>query len=154
TPALDLSAQDSVDISITGSTFDTTGNISFHMADTSTATFNDNLLKANGIAYIEDELAGSHYDPAFLADGASTGTKVFQGNSIYRSAAHFEGVTNWLVGGYGDQYTNVIVGHRGVIRVANGTHVKVVGNFINPQYQLASPDVENTSVGSNDDNPD
>jgi hypothetical protein len=47
----------------------------------------------------------------------------------------------------------VLIGHRGVIRV-RGNHVKVVGNFINPQYPLTSPDVENIVVGSDDPSPD
>src|SRR5262249_36132340 len=68
-PALDLSAQGTADVTITGSTFDACGNISFHMSDQATATFNNNLLAANGIAYIEDELQGSMYIPAFFADG-------------------------------------------------------------------------------------
>src|SRR5882672_2188709 len=153
TPALDLTAQDGADVTITGSTFDASGSIRLHMNGTSTATFNDNLLKDTGIAYIEDELMGSMYVPAFHADGSSTGTKVFQGNRIYRSAAWFDGVTDWLIGGYDDQFSNVLVGHRGVIRV-RGNHVKVVGNFINPQYPLTSPDVENLVVGSDDSAPD
>lgn len=152
-PALDLSAQGSADITIVGSTFDATGNVSFHMSGQATATVNDNLFAANGIAYIQDELVGSMYIPAFSADGSSTGTKVFQGNRIYRSSAQFDGVTNWLIGGYGDPYSNVLVGHRGVIRV-RGNHVKVVGNFIHPQYPLTSPDVENITVGSDDASPD
>jgi hypothetical protein len=152
-PALDLTAQDGADVTITGSTFDASGSIRLHMNGTSTATFNDNLLKDTGIAYIEDELMGSMYVPAFYADGSSTGTKVFQGNRIYRSAAWFDGVTDWLVGGYGDEFSNVLVGHRGVIRV-RGNHVEVVGNFINPQYALTSPDVENLVVGSDDPAPD
>ncbi|HEY4106132.1 MAG TPA: hypothetical protein VGM44_19670, partial [Polyangiaceae bacterium] len=152
-PALDITAQGSADVTISGSTFDASGSIRLHMNDMSTVSFSNNLLKDNGIAYIEDELQGSIYVPAFYADGSSSGTKLFQGNRIYRDAAWFDGVNNWLIGGYGDQFTNVIIGHRGVIRVT-GNHVKVVGNYINPQYQLTSPDVENISVGSNDDNPD
>ena len=152
-PALELTTQGSADVTITGSVFDASGSIKLHANAQSTVTFKDNLLKANGIAYIEDELVGSHYDPAFLADGSSTGTKLFQGNRVYRDAAHFDGVNNWLIGGYGDQFSNVIIGHRGVIRV-RGNHVKVVGNFVNPQYELRSPDVENIVVGGDDDNPD
>ncbi|HVU00545.1 MAG TPA: MYXO-CTERM sorting domain-containing protein [Polyangiaceae bacterium] len=152
-PALDLTARGTGDVKITGSTFDACGSIRLHMYDTSTATFDDDLLKENGIAYIQDELVGSMYVPAFYADGDSTGDKVFQGNRIYRDAAHFDGVSNWLIGGYGDQFSNVIVGHRGVIRV-RGNHVKVVGNFVNPQYELTSPDVENVVVGSDDPSPD
>jgi len=152
-PALELTAQGSADVSITGSVFDACGSIKLHADGQATVTFNDNLLKDNGIAYIEDELVGSHYDPAFFADGSSTASKVFQGNRIYRDAAHFDGVTNWLIGGYGDQFSNLVIGHRGVIRV-RGDHVKVVGNFINPQYQLTSPDVENIVVGSDSDTPD
>src|ERR1041385_4799573 len=152
-PALDLTAVDSADVTITGSTFDACGSIRFHMNDGATATFNDNLLKDNGIAYMEDELVGSHYVSAFNADGSSTGTKVFQGNRIYRSSANFDGVQDWLIGGYGDEFSNVVVGHRGVI-TARGNHVKVVGNFINPQYPLTSPDVENLVVGSDDAAPD
>ena len=152
-PALELTAQGSADISITGSVFDASGSIKLHVNEQATVTFNDNLLKDNGIAYIEDELVGSHYDPAFFADGSSTASKLFQGNRIYRDAAHFDGVTNWLIGGYGDPFSNVLIGHRGVIRV-RGDHVKVVGNFINPQYQLTSPDVENIVVGSDSDTPD
>ena len=153
TPAMDLTVQDSGDITITGSTFDASGSIRLHLDGEATATFNDNLLKSNGIAYMEDELVGSHYVPAFYANGSSTGVKVFQGNRVYRSSAEFDGVDNWLVGGYGDEFTNVFVGHRGVIRV-RGNHVKVVGNFINPQYPLTSPDVENLVVGSDDAAPD
>jgi hypothetical protein len=152
-PALDLTAQSGGDVTITGSTFDASGSIRLHLNGTATATFNDNLLEDNGIAYIQDELAGSHYVPAFNADGSSTGNKVFQGNRIYRSSANFDGVSNWLIGGYGDEFSNVLVGHRGVITV-RGNHVKVVGNFINPQYPLASPDVENLVVGSDDGSPD
>jgi len=152
-PALDLTALDSGDITITGSTFDASGSIRLHLNGTATATFNDNLLKDTGITYMEDELVGSHYVPAFNADGSSTATKVFQGNRIYRSSANFDGVDNWLIGGYGDQFSNVLVGHRGVITV-RGNHVKVVGNFINPQYPLTSPDVENLVVGSDDVAPD
>jgi MYXO-CTERM domain-containing protein len=153
TPALGLTAQGTADITITGSTFDACGSIRLHLQDTATATFDNNLLKDTGIAYIQDELVGSMYVPAFYADGNSTGAKVFQGNRIYRDAAHFDGVTDWLIGGYGDTFSNVIIGHRGVIRV-RGNHVKVVGNFINPQYALTSPDVENIVVGSDDANPD
>jgi MYXO-CTERM domain-containing protein len=152
-PAVELTAQGSADITITGSTFDACGTIRLHVNGSATASFSNNLLKDNGIAYIQNELQGSMYVPAFYADGGSSATKVFQGNRLYRSAAHFQGVDNWLIGGYGDQFTNVIIGHRGVIRV-DGNHVKVVGNFINPQYPLTSPDVENLVVGSNDDNPD
>jgi uncharacterized protein (TIGR03382 family) len=152
-PAIELTAQGSADLSITGSTFDACGEIKFHVNGSATAEFNNNLLKDNGIAYIENELQGSNYVPAFYADGGSTATKVWQGNRIYRDAAWFTGVDNWLIGGYGDQYTNIFVGHRGVIR-ADGNHIKVVGNFINPQYPLTSPDVENLTVGSSDNNPD
>lgn len=152
-PALDITAGNSADVSITGSTFHVCGSIRLHLNDTATAKFNDNLLEDTGIAYIQDELVGSMYVPAFYANGSSTGTKVFQGNRIYRDAAHFDGVSDWLIGGYGDQFTNVLIGHRGVIRV-RGNHVKVVGNFINPQYELTSPDVENIVVGSDDPAPD
>jgi MYXO-CTERM domain-containing protein len=151
-PAIDLTAQGSASLSITGSTFDACGTIQYHVNGSATATFNNNLLKDNGIAYIQNELQGSMYVPAFSADGSSSAAKVFQGNRIYRSAATFE-ADNWLIGGYGDQFTNVIIGHRGVIR-ANGNHLKVVGNFINPQYPLTSPDVENIAVGSDAANPD
>src|SRR5689334_9551092 len=85
-PALDLTAEGTGDVTITGSTFDASGSIRLHLNGTATATFNDNLLKDNGIAYIEDELVGSHYVSAFNADGSSTGNKVFQGNRIYRSS--------------------------------------------------------------------
>jgi hypothetical protein len=153
TPAIDVSTMGTADVSIVGSEFDASGEVHLVLQDMSTATFNNNLLKDNGTAYIQDELVGSMYVPAFLAEGQSTAAKLFQGNRIYRDAAHFDGVDNWLIGGYGDQYSNIIIGHRGVIRV-NGNHVKVVGNFINPQYQLTSPDVENITVGSQDNNPD
>jgi hypothetical protein len=152
-PALDLTAQGTADITIAQSTFDSSGAIRLHLFGNATTAFKNNLLKENGIAYIEDEFQGSHYVPAFYADGSSDGTKVFQGNHIYRSSATFNGVQNWLIGGYGDEFSNVVVGHRGVIGV-RGNHVKVVGNFINPQYPLTSPDVENLVVGSNDENPD
>src|SRR5262245_31812848 len=152
-PAIEITGQGSADLSITGSTFDACGPIRFHVNGSATAAFTNNLLKDNGIAYIQDELVGSMYVPAFYADGGSAATKVFQGNRIYRDAAHFDGVNNWLIGGYGDQFTNVLIGHRGVIRV-DGNHVKVVGNFINPQYQITSPDVENLVVGGSDNNPD
>jgi hypothetical protein len=49
-PALDLTAEGSGDITITGSTFDASGSIRLHLNGTATATFNDNLLKDNGIA--------------------------------------------------------------------------------------------------------
>jgi hypothetical protein len=152
-PAVELTGQGSASLSITGSTFDACGPIRLHVNGSASATFNNNLLKDNGIAYIQNELQGSMYVPAFYADGSGGAAKVFQGNRIYRSAAHFQGVENWLIGGYGDQFTNIIIGHRGVLRV-EGNHVKVVGNFINPQYPLTSPDVENLVVGSSDDNPD
>src|SRR5262245_33225236 len=133
TPALELTVQGSGNISITGSTFDACGTIRLQVNGSATATFNNNQLKDNGIAYIENELQGCMYGPAICAVGGSAGMNVFQGNRISRSAAHFQGVENWLIGAYGDQYTNVIIAHRGVIRV-DGNHVKVVGNFINPQY--------------------
>ncbi len=152
-PAIELTGQGSADLAITGSTFDACGPIRFHVNGSATASFNDNLLQDNGIAFIQDELQGSMYVPAFFANGSSTASKVFQGNRIYRDAAHFSGVDNWLIGGYGDRFSNVIIGHRGVIRV-DGNHVKVVGNFIHPQYPLTSPDVENIAVGSSDANPD
>jgi hypothetical protein len=152
-PAIELTGQGSADLSITGSTFDACGEIKFHVNGSATAEFNNNLLQDNGIAYIQNELQGSMYVPAFSADGGSAAAKTFQGNRIYRDAAWFSGVNNWLIGGYGDPYTNIFVGHRGVIRV-DGNHVKVVGNFINPQYPLTSPDVENLTVGSSDNNPD
>src|SRR5262249_38881183 len=123
-PALDLSASGSGDITIQGSTFDACGQIRLQLDDDATATVNDNLLKDNSITYMQDELVGSMYVPAFHASGSSKAKKVFQGNRIYRSAADFDGVDNWLVGGYGDEFTNVLVGHRGVITV-RGNHTKV-----------------------------
>src|SRR5262245_13289779 len=121
-PAIELTGQGSADLSITGSTFDACGTIRFHVNGSATAEFNNNLLKDNGIAYIQNELQGSMYVPAFYADGGSTAAKTFQGNRIYRDAAWFSGVNNWLIGGYGDQYTNIIIGHRGVIR-ADGNRI-------------------------------
>jgi len=152
-PAIELTAQGSADLTITGSTFDACGSIRLHVNGSATAAFTNNLLKDNGIAYIQDELVGSNYVSAFYANGSSTATKVFQGNRVYRSSVHFDSVNNWLIGGYGDQYSNVIVGHRGIID-ASGNHIKVVGNFIHPQYPLTSPDVENLVVSGSGSNPD
>jgi MYXO-CTERM domain-containing protein len=152
-PAVELTGQGNADLTIIGSTFDASGTIRLHANGSTTVTFNNNLLKDNGIAYIQDELVGSMYVPAFYTDGGSTATKVFQGNRIYRDAARFEGVNNWLIGGYGDQYMNVVIGHRGTINVG-GDHMKIVGNFLHPQYPIMSPDVDNLAVGSTADNPD
>src|SRR4029453_6802291 len=115
---------------ISGLTFDACGSVRLHVNGSATVAFKNNLLSENGIAYIQDELVGSNYVSAFSADGSSTATKVFQGNRVYRSAVNFDGVNNWLIGGYGDDLSNVIIGHRGVITVL-GNHVKVVGNFVN-----------------------
>jgi MYXO-CTERM domain-containing protein len=153
TPAVNLTASGSGDVTINGSTFDGCGAINLHLGGAATAAFTNNVLQDNGTAYIQDELVGSNYVPAFHADGASTGAKVFAGNRVYRSSADFGGAEGWVIGGTSAAAGNVVIGHRGVISV-RGNHVKVVGNFINPQYPLTSPDVENLVVASDDASPD
>jgi len=148
--ALDLEAVATGDVTIQGSTFDASGAIQLHLQAMATATFKDNLIKDNNIVYIEDELVGSHYVAVFLADGGSKAPKLFQGNSIYRSGPAFEGTDNWLIGGYDDSLTNILYGHRVALRV-RGTHMKIVGNYVFPQYPLTSPDVENTSISQTPD---
>lgn len=148
--ALDVTAEGGGHVAIESTIFDASGSVRLHLHGQSTARVTGCVFRENGVASIQDELVGSRYVAAFHADGASTGEKVFQGNSVMRSGVTFEGVTGWLIGGWRDQDSNVLVGHRGALRV-RGDHVKVVGNFINPQYPLRSPDVENLVVDGPED---
>ena len=124
--AISLEMADSGWTTIERSSFATSGVLRFTNQNDSTTTFTHNLILENSVVAIDTSTGAT--DPAFVAAGAGTAPKLFQGNGVYRSGAIFRSA-NWLIGGDTDAESNLVVGLQGSL-VLSAPGLVVRGNYV------------------------
>jgi hypothetical protein len=126
-PGIDLTGSASASVTIQGTTFSMSGQVSLVLADAMSVAFRGNTLGADTLVPVVVALSDSR--PAFRASGSSTGTKVFQGNRVLASNASFQSTGGWLIGGDTPAQGNVLTGLRAGLDIEATTDMTVRGNF-------------------------
>jgi uncharacterized protein (TIGR03382 family) len=129
-PAINVVGNGASTLLLSGNVFDLSGMISMRVGDTATIrVINNTIQETSVVAVVMGSFEQSQ--PAIHLDGSgNTNLKVFQGNRIFRSYAHFQSTQNWLVGGDKPGEGNVIIGQRAGISLEFCNGVRVVGNYI------------------------
>ncbi len=136
TPAIDVTANGSGSIQLTGNTFDTFGTVSIGANNTAQAIVRNNEFRENTLVPVTQlpiAYAGQTL-PVFQATGNSTVPKFFQGNNVGLSTVFFQSTQNWLIGGNTDAESNVLMGVRCGFTVENSTNMVLRGNYSQHNY--------------------
>jgi MYXO-CTERM domain-containing protein len=115
-------------ITIQGSTFSASGQISLIMGPDTSVTFQGNTIQADSVVNVVQESLDQS-QPSFYSKGSSTGLKRFQGNRILKSTIYFEGTGDWLIGGDTPAEGNVLVGFRTGIFIGRSGPMTIRGNY-------------------------
>jgi len=127
-----ISVATSGSISIQGSTFEATGAMTFGTQGSAAITVKNNELRSNNLfTYSSDDPSV----PVILElDGATTGTKVLQGNRIGAGILLVNGGDNWQIGGLAAGEGNIFMGARAVLEITDSSSDKVQGNYMLHDY--------------------
>ncbi|PYT22681.1 MAG: hypothetical protein DMG57_34495 [Acidobacteria bacterium] len=117
-------------IDVENTDFESSSDIQIGNLNSSTTTFNNNILAANSVFPVDKDLGFTRN--AFLATQMSSTQKYFQGNGVYRGTVMLQS-PNWTVGGDSDALGNLIIGFRAGLQVLgsgcvvkhNYTHVNL-----------------------------
>ncbi|HMI91440.1 MAG TPA: hypothetical protein VK509_08760, partial [Polyangiales bacterium] len=139
TEAISLELSERASATIEGNTFDASGAIHVTNWDDSSTVFRDNTVLESSLVTLDPSFDAT--TPAFLADGTSPASKLFQGNRIQRSLCWF-GSPNWLIGGDSDRESNLVVGLRAGLVLA-GSGIVVRGNYV---HNLRTPNAGDESA--------
>jgi hypothetical protein len=147
-PAFDVELTGSGYFKVQGSSFYSSGAVVVDNADTSTTTFEYDTIDESSVVALDPDVDNS--TPAFSAKGSGTSPKTFRGNRIYRSSASFASA-NWLVGGDGDEDSNILIGARAAL-VLGAPGLVVRGNYVHNLRAQGSQDEFALAVkpGTND----
>ncbi len=125
---------------------DNIGQVYVLSSASSTATVSHNEFGANSKVEIGPENVNSVYVQSFKAEGSSSARSYFQGNTVLRSGPSFYSA-NWTVGGYSEGEGNILVAHRGAVRLYGHAGLIYAGNYTRPlMTATTNPDVENIAV--------
>ena len=125
--AITLTATATGSVSIVGSTFSTSNRIVLDIADHVNVTFSHNTIQADSIT--PEVTAFEDSEPAFWSTGASDGTKVIQGNRIFRGRIKLTSSSGWLIGGSMPGDGNIMFGVRTGIELESDAMITVRGNY-------------------------
>ncbi len=126
-PSIDAYAAGMGAISIVGSTFSTSSRFNLNISAHVSVTFNGNTL--NDDTTTPEVIALMDSLPIFWSTGSSDGTKVFQGNHIFRGRIKFTSSSGWLIGGSMPGDGNIMFGVRTGIELESDTMMTVRGNY-------------------------
>jgi hypothetical protein len=151
-PGIDVSAQGTSTLEISGSVFDRCGPLALRADGQASIVLRGNTLRPNTLTPVNDEAdyAGSH--PIMTLSGGSSAKKYFQGNNVGVSFVRFDS-SHWVVGGDTDADGNVFLGVRAGMEFDNGTDDTLRGNFSYHRYpygwsQGHNLDFEGDSTGT------
>src|SRR5262249_40993949 len=132
-PSIEVTAQGSSGIEISGSTFDRCGPLALTANDQAPVTIVGNTMQPNTLTPVNSEAdyAGPH--PSITLSGGSSAAKSFQGNNVGVSFVRFES-NHWMIGGDTDAAGNVLLGVRATLELNNSTDNTIRGNFIYHRY--------------------
>jgi hypothetical protein len=117
------------DITVVGSTFSKSASFDIVMMGGDTSiTFRGNQVKEDSAVVIVNESLDQSQD-AFHFKGGSTGTKVFQANTVRKSRLHFELTGDWLIGGDTPADGNILAGPRTGIFIDRCGPMTIRGNY-------------------------
>ena len=132
TPTSDGITGTATSLDIDGSVFEATGALS--LAVTGGATFNNNEFRANNL--LTFDASDPDAAPIITLSGKTSPTKLFQGNRVGAGRLIFDNTSHWLIGGDGDQQSNILIGPRATINLTGGTsNVTVRGNYDHHNYR-------------------
>jgi hypothetical protein len=132
-PAIEVTAQGTNTIEISGSVFDRCGPLGLTANDQAPVILQGNTIQPNTLTPVNSEAdyAGSH--PSITVSGSSSAAKRFQGNNVGVSFVRFD-TNHWLVGGDTDAEANVIIGVRATLELINSVDNTIRGNFVYHRY--------------------
>src|SRR6185369_13546076 len=116
------------DITIRGTVFAASGQISLVLADATSVAFQNNTIKEDSLVRVVQESLDQS-QPSFYSKGGSAGAKLFQGNRVFKSTIYFEGTGGWLIGGDTPAEGNVLVGFRTGIFIGRCGAMTIRGNY-------------------------
>jgi hypothetical protein len=132
-PGINVSAQGTNTVEISGSVFDGTGPLMIDAEDQAAVILRGNTFQPNILTPVNDEAdyAGSH--PCITLTGNSTARKYFQGNNVGVSFVRFYS-SHWQVGGTTDADGNIYLGVRAGMEFAVSGDDTLQGNFSYHRY--------------------
>jgi len=112
--------------------FEATGAIDLSL--TGGATVNNNEFRSNNLLTFES--SNPDAAPIITLRGNSSPTKFFQGNRAAAGRVVFANTRNWLIGGNGDDQSNIIMGPRSTLYLEEGaSNITVRGNYDHHNYR-------------------
>jgi hypothetical protein len=134
-PAVDVATTGKV--TIEDSAFDTSNTVRVTVDGSAQASIRGNLFRSNmrmPIGQLPDSFNEPASYPVLHFSGSSSADKVFAGNNVGAGWVAFENTQGWLVGGDGDEDSNVLIGPRVGIHVLNSSDVIVRRNYSHHVY--------------------
>ncbi len=122
----------SSDVDIQDSVFEATGAVHLGISGGDVTIRGNEFRASNFIKFVPSKPECS---PVILISGKTTGTKLFQSNRIGAGIVRFEGASGWLIGGESDALSNIMIGPRCVLALANCRDMRVIGNYIHHDYR-------------------
>ncbi|HEX6834412.1 MAG TPA: hypothetical protein VF132_12825 [Rudaea sp.] len=119
-------------LDVENSVFEATGAV--NLALTGGATVSNNEFRANNLLTFDS--SDPDAAPILTLSGKTAAAKIFQANRIGAGRLIFDNTSHWLIGGDGDDATNILIGPRATINLTGGTsNVTVRGNYDHHNYR-------------------
>jgi hypothetical protein len=129
-PGIDITTTG--DVSIESSVLEGTGAVYVTLNEAGPLLVRANEFRANN--WLEFVSYDPGKSPIFWARGNSTGTKVFQANNVGAGIVRFENLRDVLVGGNGDNDSNVFIGPRCVLDLVRAPNARIRANYLHHDY--------------------
>jgi hypothetical protein len=121
------------DVDVEDSVFEATGAMHLAIDGSGDVTIRNNEFRASNLIKFVPSNPGA--SPVLQLSGKNAKKKLFEGNRIGAGILRFENTSAWLVGGDSDAQSNVLIGPRCVLALANCRDMRVVGNYIHHEYR-------------------
>jgi hypothetical protein len=121
------------DVDIQDSVFEATGTLHLAIAGSGDVLIKNNEFRANNL--LKFVPSGPDASPVLQISGKNAKTRRFQGNRVGAGIVRFERTSGWLIGGDTDAQSNVLIGPRCVLALANCRDMHVIGNYIHHEYR-------------------
>lgn len=119
-------------IKLRDSVFEASGSLRLGSTGQAAITVRGNELRANNLlTYVSSD---PEVPIALQLEGATTGAKVVQGNRIGGGMLALHGGGRWQVGGTLAGQSNVLMGPRAVLQLAETRRTRIQGNYMNHDY--------------------